>query len=62
MLFSRSSYRTVLIHTLNYVYATSGQGFILKGESKLMLQAFSDSDWALYVDSRRSITGYIFVT
>lgn len=57
----RTSHWKALMHTLNYVYTTCGQGIVLKGDSKLVLQAFSDSDWASCVDSRRSVTGYVLL-
>lgn len=50
-----------LCHTLRYVSHTVGQGILLKASNKLTLQAFSDSDWASCVDTRRSITGYIML-
>ncbi|CAO2822826.1 unnamed protein product [Amaranthus hypochondriacus] len=50
-----------LLHTLNYVYSTIGQGILLKASTQLSLQAFSDSDWASCPNSRRSVTGYILL-
>lgn len=50
-----------LCHTLRYVAHTVGQGILLKASDKLTLQAFSDSDWASCIDTRRSITGYIML-
>ncbi|XP_021753580.1 uncharacterized protein LOC110718951 [Chenopodium quinoa] len=44
-----------LQHTLRYVNGTIGQGILLKGAKKLILQAFSNSDWGACLDSRRSI-------
>lgn len=57
----RTSHWKALTHTLNYVHTTCGQGIVLKGESKHVLQAFSDSDWAACIDSRRFVTGYILL-
>lgn len=57
----RDSHVQALYHTLRYVYHTIGQGIILKGAPKLVLQAFSDSDWAACLDSRRSVTGYVLL-
>ena len=58
---ARNSHWKTLIHTLNYVYSTCGQGIQLKGSDKLILQAYLDSDWGSCVDIRRSITGYILL-
>lgn len=55
----RDSHWHALQHTRNYVHSTCGQGIVLSGGKDIVLQAFSDSDWASSVDSRRSITGYI---
>lgn len=50
-----------LCHTLRYVGHSVGQGILLNAADSLTLQAFSDSDWASCVDSRKSITGYIML-
>lgn len=50
-----------LRHTLNYVASTSGQGILLLATDQLSLRAFSDSDWASCLDSRRSVTGYLML-
>lgn len=50
-----------LLHTLNYVATTAGQGILLKGSDKLTLKAYSDSDWGACIDTRRSVTGYIIL-
>ena len=50
-----------LLHTLNYVASTAGQGIILNASNKLILQAFTDSDWGACQDTRRSISGYIML-
>ena len=50
-----------MLYVLNYVNGTCGQGIILKGSDKLVLQAFSNSNWASCLDSRRSITGYLLL-
>ncbi|KAL8090596.1 hypothetical protein AgCh_039879 [Apium graveolens] len=46
---------------LRYLSATAGQGIKLQNPDNLILQAFSDSDWASCPDSRRSVTGYILL-
>lgn len=50
-----------LKQTLSYVSCTAGKGIVLQGSNKLNLQAFSDSDWASCVDTRKSIIGYIVI-
>lgn len=57
----RDSHWQALQHTLSYVSNTCGQGILFKPSNKLKIQAFSDSDWGSCVDSRRSITGYLFM-
>ncbi|KAL8103387.1 hypothetical protein AgCh_027816 [Apium graveolens] len=57
----RTSHFTALHHTLRYLSATAGQGIKLQNPDNLILQAFSDSDWASCPDSRRSVTGYILL-
>lgn len=57
----RTSHWEALTHALNYIHNTCGQGIILKGEDQLVLQVFSDSDWASCPDTRRSITGYLLL-
>lgn len=52
---------TALHHTLSYVTHTAGQGILLKATDQLHLHAFSDSDWAACLDTRRSITGYVLM-
>ena len=52
---------TASLHTLNYVFSTCGQGIKLKGQDKLVLQAYSNSDWGSSIDTRKSITGYIMM-
>lgn len=50
-----------LLHTLNYVHSTIDQGILLKATDSITLQAFSDSDWAACLDTRRSVTGYLLL-
>lgn len=50
-----------LTHTLNYIASTAGQGILLKGSDKIQLHAYSDSDWGAWLDTRRSVTGYIMM-
>lgn len=57
----RDSHWKGLLHTLNYMHSTYGQGIALSASDKIVLQAFSDSDWASCPDSRKSITGFILL-
>lgn len=52
---------SALLHTLNYVSSTIDQGILLKATDRITLQAFSDSDWASCLDTRRSVTGYLLL-
>ncbi|KAL0412091.1 UNVERIFIED_CONTAM: Retrovirus-related Pol polyprotein from transposon RE2 [Sesamum latifolium] len=46
------------IHLVRYLKGTSSLGLFFGTDSPLTLSAFSDSDWACCLDSRRSFTGY----
>ncbi|XP_042939438.1 uncharacterized mitochondrial protein AtMg00810-like [Carya illinoinensis] len=47
---------------LKYLKGSIGQGILFSALSTLHLKAFSDSDWAAYPETRRSIIGYcIFI-
>lgn len=50
-----------LLHTVNYVGCSSGQGILLKASDSLCLQAFSDSDWGACSDTRKSISVYLLL-
>ncbi|XP_031096829.1 uncharacterized protein LOC116001068 [Ipomoea triloba] len=49
---------TAAHRVLRYIKGTPGQGLFYPKNNSLQLSAFSDSDWAACVESRRSITGY----
>lgn len=48
----RESHFKALMHELKYVASTMGQGILLKGNEKLTLQAYSDSDWGACLTTR----------
>jgi len=57
----RTSHFLALEHTLRYLTGSSGQGILLQANCSLSLQAFSDSDWASCLFTRRSVTGYLLL-
>ncbi|KAL0418446.1 UNVERIFIED_CONTAM: Retrovirus-related Pol polyprotein from transposon RE1 [Sesamum radiatum] len=46
------------LHLVRYLKGSSTLGLFLGTDSPLTLSAFSDSDWASCLDTRRSVTGY----
>ncbi|CAO2834550.1 unnamed protein product [Amaranthus hypochondriacus] len=50
-----------LVGKLNFLTHTLDQGILLKATDSITLQAFSDSDWAACLDTRRSVTGYLLL-
>ena len=57
----REPHFNALVHVLKYVASTVGQGIMLKANEQLTLQAYSDSDWAACLNTRRSISGYVLL-
>lgn len=45
-------------HLLRLIKNSPGQGLFFSTSPFLQLKAFSDSDWAGYVDTRRSVKGF----
>ncbi|XP_017976405.1 PREDICTED: uncharacterized mitochondrial protein AtMg00810 [Theobroma cacao] len=47
---------------LKYLKAASGQGILMKSDSKLVVSTYSNSGWVGCIDIRRPVTGYcVFV-
>jgi len=57
----RTPHLHALLHTLAYVQGTMNQGILLKGDSHLSLQGYSNSDWDACPSSRRFVTGYLIL-
>ncbi|KAI3500537.1 hypothetical protein L1887_36359 [Cichorium endivia] len=54
----RKSHLKIAVRVLRYLKLCPGKGILMSKSSDLLLTAWSDSDWAKCVNSRRSITGY----
>jgi len=52
------SHLTAAHKVLRYIKSAPGQGLLLFASSNLELIAYCDSDWASYLDTHRSVTGY----
>ncbi|KAE9592424.1 putative RNA-directed DNA polymerase [Lupinus albus] len=48
----------VALRVLHYLKASPAQGLLFSSRSTLKLSAFADSDWACYLDTRKSLTGF----
>ena len=57
----RTSHLQALEHVLKYIKGTVSQGLLIQGSNQVVLQAYSDSDWAACSTTRRSITGYVMM-
>ncbi|XP_023761711.1 uncharacterized mitochondrial protein AtMg00810-like [Lactuca sativa] len=54
----RQSHFQAAQHLLRFLKQSPGQGLFLSSKSSLILKAFSYSDWAGCLDTRRSVTGF----
>lgn len=54
----RTTHLKAAHHLLRYIKSTPGQGIFFPTNSTCQLRAFSDSDWAACVDTRKSVTGF----
>lgn len=52
------SHYQVALRILRYLKGTPGHGLFFPSDSELKLNGFSDSNWASYLESHCSITGY----
>ena len=43
---------------LEYIKGSVGQGIFFSSSSPVELKAFADADWATFLDTRRSVTGF----
>ncbi|XP_019418509.1 PREDICTED: uncharacterized protein LOC109329286 [Lupinus angustifolius] len=50
-------HQKALTRVLRYIKSSPGQCLFCPSSSKLILKAFSDSDWASFLDTRKSIYG-----
>ena len=55
---SRVLYSQVVVHVLQYIKNTFGQGLFYPTSTSLQLKAFVDANWGTCPHSRKSISGY----
>ncbi|XP_028196721.1 uncharacterized protein LOC114381688 [Glycine soja] len=53
-----SAHQQATFRILRYIKGSPSAKIFLSVDSQIHLKGFSDSDWADYIDTRRSITGY----
>lgn len=54
----RDNHFKAVVRVLQYIKGILGQGILLSALSKIHLKAFSDSDWAGCVDSKKFVNGF----
>ncbi|XP_060178005.1 uncharacterized mitochondrial protein AtMg00810-like [Lycium barbarum] len=59
MQFPKMSHWDVALRLVRYIKKCPGQGLLINNNSSTTLQAYCDSDWAAFPNTRRSITGYV---
>jgi len=57
----RTSHLQALQHTLKYIQGTIGQDILLRAPDKLILQSYSDSDWATCPYSESLLLAILFL-
>jgi len=53
------AHQKVASRILRYIKGSPGAGIFFPTDSSIQLKGFSESDWAGYIDTIRSITGFV---
>ncbi|XP_021899481.1 uncharacterized protein LOC110815833 [Carica papaya] len=54
----RTSHLQAALRILQYIKRTLGQGLFFPSSSAIQIKVFSDADWGICPDTRRSLTGF----
>uniref|UniRef100_A0A3Q7J8F1 Reverse transcriptase Ty1/copia-type domain-containing protein n=1 Tax=Solanum lycopersicum TaxID=4081 RepID=A0A3Q7J8F1_SOLLC len=57
---SKQSHLEATLRVVKYIKGTLGLGLLMPTDSSCKLEAFCDSDWGGCLQTRRSLTGYLF--